>query len=253
MGMCKECGKKAQGNQGLDHRYWCPKFTPASDPRDAEIARLRARLAEVERERDEVAASARLTTANLRDCVKNLEAERTAAIDMWTKAGVALAVHHMSTLTEYAANINLEIRSLLRERDEARALHRMAEESVERKRAYIRAVDDRLVAAIAACAEMRAALEAAAIDTACHCDEAYTSRGRHEPNAPCLTSEDIRALLARTDLGAGLVVVPREVVERWHKDLNDSALTVAQYGDTIDARVLKVIDDLDAVLKKGGA
>lgn len=43
--ICKECGKTEQNGQGLDHRYWCPKFTPAVDPRDAEIARLRAALA----------------------------------------------------------------------------------------------------------------------------------------------------------------------------------------------------------------
>jgi hypothetical protein len=33
----------------------------------------------------------------------------------------------------------------------------------------------------------------------CHCDEAYTGRGMHEPNAICDEGDDLRAALATLD------------------------------------------------------
>jgi hypothetical protein len=35
----------------------------------------------------------------------------------------------------------------------------------------------------------------------CRCDEAYTSRGKHEPNAICGEDEDLRDALAALDRG----------------------------------------------------
>lgn len=35
----------------------------------------------------------------------------------------------------------------------------------------------------------------------CHCDEAYTRRGRHEPNSICGEDEELRAALAALEGG----------------------------------------------------
>jgi hypothetical protein len=40
-----------------------------------------------------------------------------------------------------------------------------------------------------------AACKEALIGIACHCDEAYAARGRHEPNSLCYLEDDLRAAI----------------------------------------------------------
>ena len=91
--------------------------------------------------------------------------------------------------------------------------------------------------ALAANAEMRAAL----LDW-------------HGPPNPAHSVEHCPTcdLLARPDLGAGVVVVPREVMERCRIVIND-ALAHHQGGHSRIGKALRAaIADLDALLEKGG-
>ena len=100
-------------------------------------------------------------------------------------------------------------------------------------------------AALATNAEMRAALEAAyAIHQRCECAA---------PPCTCTGFEAARDALSRTDLGAGVVVVPREVVERVCERLRRSLPMLgprhgAWSDDSKEAAVL--LADLDALLGK---
>ena len=110
--------------------------------------------------------------------------------------------------------------------------------------------------ALAANAELRAALE-----------EAFAIHQRSECAAPpctCTGFEATRALLSRPDLGAGMVVVPREVVERSGgrikaalDDIYETWVNADEGGartcDEATVGALKaVLVDLDALLKEGG-
>ena len=137
----------------------------------------------------------------------------------------------------------------------------------ERVRGYVEECD-RLgrekAEALAACAEMRAALvhireraassigedESDALDI---CDAIERLVGSALREGDPLTGERPRpALLARPDLGAGVVVVPQEVVEGCRIVMND-ALAHHQGGHSRIGKALRAaIADLDALLKKGG-
>lgn len=67
------------------------------------------------------AESMHVTLANLRDCVRNLEADRNAAIEMLTAGGVALGVHSASSMREHAAAVNLQVRDLQARAEKAEA------------------------------------------------------------------------------------------------------------------------------------
>ena len=162
--MCSVCGVGVDSSGVVWHQYGCnaverelPLVASSPDPRDAEIARLKARAEKAETEVDAIA---------------------------WER-GV---------------------------------------------------IEDRLTQALAACAEMRAALEAVAT--------ANTRRLGESRRA----IEAARALLSRPDLGAGKVLVEREVLERVRDVLQ--RLPRAGWGYT-DAERAAVVD-LDALLKKGG-
>lgn len=104
-------------------------------------------------------------------------------------------------------------------------------------RAAALAVSYRLVpkldAALAACAEMREA--AVGVDGRCRL---CTARPReHRDNCA----------LSRTDLGRGMVVVPREMVERIGKYAREDRMVTP--GST---RLARLLADLDALIKKGG-
>ena len=122
------------------------------------------------------------------------------------------------------------LRALLAEQT-ARA--ERAETLVERAEVAFHAAITRANEALAACAEMRAALESAAP----HHQGGHSTVGRM-----------IREALSRPDLGAGMVVVEREVVERVRDVLQ--RLPRAGWGYTDAERA--AVADLDALLKKGG-
>jgi hypothetical protein len=50
---------------------------------------------------------------------------------------------------------------------------------------------------IAAAPELLALCEELLPELACRCDEGFTSRGRHEPNALCHYHDDLRAAVAK--------------------------------------------------------
>ena len=90
--------------------------------------------------------------------------------------------------------------------------------------------------ALAACAELRAALEIIASSNTRRLGESRRA------------IESARALLARTDLGRGMVMVPRERLTAWRDVLQ--RLPRAGWGYTDAERA--AVADLDALLKKGG-
>ena len=168
--MCSVCGVGVDSSGVVWHQYGCnaverelPLVASSPDPRDAEIARLKARAEKAETEVDAIA---------------------------WER-GV---------------------------------------------------IEDRLTQALAACAEMRAALERM-IKYAVE-DRATT------PGSTRLERQITRAncLLARPDLGAGMVLGEREVLERLRDVLQ--RLPRAGWGYTDAERA--AVADLDALLKKGG-
>ena len=143
-----------------------------------------------------------------------------------------------STGTQGAASVNID--TMLRDRDAEIARLKARAEKAETEVDAIAwergVIEDRLTQALAACAEMRAALEAVAT--------ANTRRLGESRRA----IEAARALLSRPDLGAGKVLVEREVLERVRDVLQ--RLPRAGWGYT-DAERAAVVD-LDALLKKGG-
>ena len=75
---------------------------------------------------------------------------------------------------------------------------------IEDAMADVRAALDELDAKDAEIERLEAVAEAARAITwvfDCRCDEAYTSRGKHEPNAICGEDEDLRDALAALDRG----------------------------------------------------
>lgn len=89
-------------------------------------------------------------------------------------------------------------------------------------------------AALAACAEMRAALTE------------IIARGQEQRGTGRMI-ETAEAALSRPDLGAGMVVMRREKVERFRRFFADGPPWTP--GDP-ERRAF--LDDLDALLKKGG-
>lgn len=145
------------------------------DVRDSEIADLRAKLAEAERERDEV------------------RTDHKEAIEVLTKGGVALNVHSASSMVVHAAGIVGQVHDLVQRAKQAEEIQAMLTNHAKHSEAE-------RVKATAACAEMRAALEMVA---------AANTRRLGESRR---VIEATRALLSRTDLGRGWVVL--EVVRR---------------------------------------
>lgn len=135
-----------------------------------------------------------------------------------------------------------EVVRLTTERDTALARAKRAETLLERAEVAFHAAIARAQAAEAACAEMRAALEKVA-PAAADGTRAW---------------DHVTALLSRTDLGAGKVLVARDVVERVGSVAESMRASYAVRPDenpieeVLDVR--RLLDAIDALLddKKGG-
>lgn len=121
----------------------------------------------------------------------------------------------------------------------------------------MRHAEARAEKAEAACAELRAALECA-VDDLDGCLHGYDDNGRMDRQDEAGAEEtlsDLRALLSRTDLGRGMVAVPRETLER-ARDAHLSAIAALMalglYDGVVINQLRASIADLDALLKKGG-
>jgi hypothetical protein len=119
-------------------------------------------------------------------------------------------------------------RALLAEQT-ARAEHEHAEMQKQARLAVDWMIDAQR--ALVACAEMRAALE-----SVMRAGSAMHEQECNQDPCTCWVVE-ARVALARPDLGAGVVVVPREVVERWAADVDQRHVITAE---------------MRALLKKGG-
>lgn len=112
--------------------------------------------------------------------------------------------------------------------------------------ATVEGVERERDAALATCAEMRMALESAAhrLDIA---DGAFTKHWACDFGRFAHEAAEIRALLARTDLGRGMVAVPRETLERCRRGAT-TGFSMSSAGDAAWAELAR---DLDALLDGG--
>ena len=106
-------------------------------------------------------------------------------------------------------------------------------DEVTHLRALLADATARAEKAEAACTEMRAALERHVCQHV-ECSPIETHAGCHA-----------RHTLSRTDLGRGMVAVPRETLERARKALGSHETCGVDF-------YMAAVADLDALLKKGG-
>lgn len=142
------------------------------------------------------------------------------------------------------ADLRAKLAEAERQRDDARAEAREHNESHVTVADLLTVAQSRAERAEAACAEMRAALEDAANEL-----RLLREKDGAGPYDPTLRAR-ITVLLARTDLGRGMVAVPREVVERaqtvvgWYVDNGRGLPHGTRIGE-------KLLCDLDALLDGG--
>lgn len=190
------------------------------------------------------------------DRAQKAEAER----DQQTRINVDLVIDAQRALAACA-----EMRAALEAIDDApcnahiiaaSALSRPdlgAERAAGRAQGQLEAEDERGALLIraqgaeVACAEMRAALDVLVAMVASDATDGLLA-----------AMANAAALLARPDLGAGVVVVPREVVERVREALEHCRCRPHEHNPlppfvANDCEVIcRAIADLDAMLKKGG-
>lgn len=103
-------------------------------------------------------------------------------------------------------------------------------------------------AALAACAEMRAALEHwTHVYGAALCPPGPDTYGEGMRDA----KDQVRAILARTDLGRGMVVVEREVLERWRERLSTVLCCLHSTDHQAREMIVDARADLNALLDGG--
>lgn len=176
--------------------------------------------------------------------------------------------HEVAALLAEAADLRAKIAEAERQRDDARAEAREHNESHVTVADLLTVAQSRAERAEAAWVEMRAALEALlpiAFPVEGGSDGCGTVGGW---KADAL--HQVRTALSRTDLGRGMVAVPREVLERWRVALDVAEERMCSVpprgpgcvcrcpvvdGHTADCPISRARHDLDALLdggKKGG-